>query len=625
MADTLNIYGVTYQGVEGIKATDSNNNVLTYVRPQGTKTITENGTGIDVAQYQYADVNVSGGGSGSIVDVTDMPVFTVEFIDDLSDIDSISCNMTYLECYDYVTGQMVDEGYAAVALLMDVNNDVTSYYGCYYHGASAAALYFVVMDNTEPIGDLIFDNSGTITFSALSTALGIAGTPTATKGTVSNHSVAITPSVTNAAGYIAGGTKTGTAVTVEASELVSGTKQITANGQGIDVTNYESVDVNVPNRYTSADEGKVVSSGALVAQTSDTVTVNDTYDTTLINSLTVNVSGGGGWTPEQINLHQVTGSIDLGASTYAGSYAFYGQTSITGVVGSYITGTVENSAFRGCTALETVNMPHATVIDANAFRGCSALETVNLPEVTRVGTANASKTDMYIFYGCSKMTTFYMPSLLTAHGYYTLAGLGSSTNKCMLVLPKLTSTTTSSDNNMFRGGYFSAADFGPDYAYITDASFYGGSISVLILRRTTDVVGVYSSTSINSVNANTKVYVPSALIDSYKAASQWSAKSASIWYAIEGSAYEHYYANGVGVFQPITANLTNCTSDNDAADVSYGEGYSATLTADAGYTLSSVSVTMNSVDITSTAYNPQTGNINIAAVDGAIIITATAS
>ena len=52
--------------------------------------------------------------------------------------------------------------------------------------------------------------------------------------------------------------------------------------------------VNVPNSYSAGDEGKVVSNGALVAQTSDTVTENDTYDTTLINQLTVNVSGGGG-------------------------------------------------------------------------------------------------------------------------------------------------------------------------------------------------------------------------------------------------------------------------------------------------------------------------------------------
>lgn len=75
---------------------------------------------------------------------------------------------------------------------------------------------------------------------------GTAGTPTASKGAVSNHQVSVTPSVTNTSGYITGGTKTGTAVTVSASELVSGTKSITQNGTGIDVTNYAAVDVAVP-------------------------------------------------------------------------------------------------------------------------------------------------------------------------------------------------------------------------------------------------------------------------------------------------------------------------------------------------------------------------------------------
>lgn len=78
-----------------------------------------------------------------------------------------------------------------------------------------------------------------------SVATGTEGTPTATKGTVSNHSISVTPSVTNTSGFITGGTKTGTAVSVSASELVSGTKSITENGTGIDVTNYASVDVNV--------------------------------------------------------------------------------------------------------------------------------------------------------------------------------------------------------------------------------------------------------------------------------------------------------------------------------------------------------------------------------------------
>lgn len=81
-------------------------------------------------------------------------------------------------------------------------------------------------------------------------ANGTEGTPTATKGTVNNHAVSVTPSVTNTVGFISGGTHTGTAVSVSASELVSGTKSITENGNGVDVTNYAAVDVSVPTGIT---------------------------------------------------------------------------------------------------------------------------------------------------------------------------------------------------------------------------------------------------------------------------------------------------------------------------------------------------------------------------------------
>lgn len=91
---------------------------------------------------------------------------------------------------------------------------------------------------TVPAG--IYSSSAT-----KSVASGTAGTPTATKGTVSNHAVSVTPSVTNTSGYITGSTKTGTAVTVSASELVSGDLAITQNGNNIDVSTYSTVSVSV--------------------------------------------------------------------------------------------------------------------------------------------------------------------------------------------------------------------------------------------------------------------------------------------------------------------------------------------------------------------------------------------
>ena len=81
----------------------------------------------------------------------------------------------------------------------------------------------------------------------------------------------------------------------------TGTKQVSITQNGTtteDVTNYASaeISVNVPNSYSASDEGKVVSNGALVAQTSQNITANGTYDTTLNDEVVVNVSGGGGRT-----------------------------------------------------------------------------------------------------------------------------------------------------------------------------------------------------------------------------------------------------------------------------------------------------------------------------------------
>lgn len=114
-----------------------------------------------------------------------------------------------------------------------------------------------------------------------SVATGTAGTPTATKGTVSNHSVTVTPSVANTTGYITGGTNTGTAVTVSASELVSGTYNVTSSGTK-DVTNYESASIPAGSATAPASisgTAATVSTGTNTLTLSKTVSVTPTVST----------------------------------------------------------------------------------------------------------------------------------------------------------------------------------------------------------------------------------------------------------------------------------------------------------------------------------------------------------
>ena len=73
----------------------------------------------------------------------------------------------------------------------------------------------------------------------------------------------------------------------------------------------------------------------------------------------------------------------------------------------------------------------------------------------------------------------------------------------------------------------------------------------------------------------------------------------------------------------ITNNLTNCTTSNSSAIINENSSYTATITANSGYTLSDVNVTMGGADISSTAVSD--GVITINSVTGNIVITATAT
>lgn len=174
---------------------------------------------------------------------------------------------------------------------------------------------------------------------AVSTAVaaGVAGTPTASKGTISNHSVSITPSVTNTTGYITGGTETGTAVTVSANELVSGTKTVTSSGN-VDVTNYATA-------YVSA--GSVAVPGAMVSS-GPKITVSNTglITTTASASISVSPTITSGWvTSGTSGIINFAGTSSLQLSTQAAATVAPTENEQTAVAsGKYTTGIVKVAA-----------------------------------------------------------------------------------------------------------------------------------------------------------------------------------------------------------------------------------------------------------------------------------------
>ena len=213
-------------------------------------------------------------------------------------------------------------------------DDETAIYSPYTtRNAIASGTTITPSTSSQTIGGTNYMMEGAVTVSAMPS--GTAGTPTATKGAVNNHAISVTPSVTNTTGYITGSTKTGTAVTVSASELVSGTLSITQNGTA-DVTNYASVDVSV-----SGGGGMSISTAS-----------------TTLNAANASISFTG--LQDEPTSFVITTAADLatGASPYKTATVVYDGTN---VFGQYITNTNNANVTYATTFSQSYNNGTLTV------------------------------------------------------------------------------------------------------------------------------------------------------------------------------------------------------------------------------------------------------------------------
>lgn len=166
--------------------------------------------------------------------------------------------------------------------------------------------------------------------------------------------------------------------------------------------------------------------------------------------------------------------------------------------------------FAGCVNITSVYAPNLTMIRAMMFAYCSGLQSISFPKLTSVNGAQH-------FYYCESLTDVDLPRLTT---------LG---------------------NNSFQGcTKLETLDLPSVTRMSSVRVLYGCTkLSTLILRYTGGVVPIasdtFTGTPFASGGSGGAVYVPNALIESYKTATNWStlySAGTCTFVALEGSVYE---------------------------------------------------------------------------------------
>lgn len=169
----------------------------------------------------------------------------------------------------------------------------------------------------------------------------------------------------------------------------------------------------------------------------------------------------------------------------------YKSTLVSAEIGELCT-SIGSNALDGCRSLTSVTIGNSvTSIGSRAFRICTGLTNVTIPSsVTSIGDI--------VFYYCTSLTSVTIPNGITSIGVYALGECGSLTS---IDIP---SSVTSIGDNAFVN--------------------CRGLTSVTVNATTPPTLG---TTAFNNTN-DCPIYVPSASVETYKAANNWSTYASRI-------------------------------------------------------------------------------------------------
>ena len=287
---------------------------------------------------------------------------------------------------------------------------------------------------------------------------------------------------------------------------------------------YSPVTVSVPNSYTALDEGKVVSNGALVGQTSVTKTANGTYDTTLNDEVVVNVPGV---TPTgNIN---ITSTAQTDVSAYATAQVVDADlvagnikkdVNILGVTGTYEGGGGSDDRFEQLVTrnIQSAVIPNGiTVVGNYAFAGCNKLTSVSLPSSLNVIGTSA-------FYRCTKLSSItFEPGTYTSYFIVGEDAFRNTTALKSFSLPE--GIATFENTNLFNSSGLEEFIFPSTITTISCNIFNSASSLVrIIVNKSTPPTLQYP----NYLPSGAIFYVPASAVEDYKAAASWSSVTSRI-------------------------------------------------------------------------------------------------